>query len=193
MNTYDIITNRILAKMQQGQVPWRKPWTFQRPVNLVSQRPYHGINLLLLTMSEYETPYWLTFKQAQELGGTIKKGEHGTPVIFWKLLEVLDDTLEEGTEVKAKTIPYLQYSTVFNLSQIEGIERPEDTKPAREPLTACEAIITGFVDKPATIHTLEPRAYYKPATDTVHMPVKSSFISPEEYYTSDGQKVRFLW
>lgn len=184
MNTYEVITNRIIEKMEYGQVPWRKPWKFQLPRNFISKRPYHGINLLMLTMSNYDTPYWLTFKQAKELGGTIKKGEHGTPVIFWKLLEVLDDTPEPEEENKIKTIPYLQYYTVFNLSQTEGIATPENAQQAKEPLAACEAIIEGFTDKPETVHTMEPRAYYRPATDTVHMPTRSSFVSPEEYYST---------
>jgi antirestriction protein ArdC len=183
MNAYDIITNKIIEKMEHGQVPWRKPWKFQTPANLVSKRPYHGINFLLLTMSDYDTPSWLTFKQAKELGGSIKKGEHGTPVIFWKLLEVPDEA-PEAEETQIKTIPYLHYYTVFNLSQTEGIAAPKDAPQRREPLAACEAIIEGFTDKPETTHTLEPRAYYRPATDTVHMPSKSSFMSSEAYYST---------
>lgn len=184
MNTYDIITNKIIEKMEQGQVPWRKPWKFQAPRNLVSKRPYHGINFLLLTMSESDTPYWLTFKQAKELGGNIKKGEHGTPVIFWKLLEVPDDTPEQEAKNQVKAIPYLQYYTLFNFSQTEGIAEPVDVQKATEPLAACEAIIQGFIDKPETIHTMEPRAYYLPKTDEVHMPGKISFINPQEYYST---------
>jgi antirestriction protein ArdC len=183
MNAYEVITNRIIEKMEQGLIPWRRPWTNQTPRNFVSKRAYHGVNLLLLTLSEYESPYWLTFRQAKELGGCVRKGERGTPVIFWKLLEVLSET-PDGEEHKVKTIPYLRYSTVFNLSQTEGITAPADAPKALEPLTACEEIIAGFKDKPETLHTLIPSAFYQPATDTVHMPGKSCFISPEEYYST---------
>jgi antirestriction protein ArdC len=183
MNAYEVITKRILEKMEQGQIPWRRPWTVQMPRNLISKRPYHGVNLLLLSLSEFESPYWLTFKQAKQLGGRIKKGEHGTPVVFWKLLEVLNEKPEEQ-ENELKTIPYLQYSTVFNLSQTEGIPTPADSPQVIEPLEACEQIIRGFSDKPETTHSLIPRAFYRPAIDTVHMPSKSSFAKPEEYYAT---------
>jgi antirestriction protein ArdC len=178
-----MITNKIIEKMKTGQVPWRKPWKFQPPRNLVSKRPYHGINLLLLTLNEFESPYYLTFHQAKQLGGSIKKGEHGTPIVFWKLLETIDEQADHEA-IKTKVIPYLQYSTVFNLSQTEGIAAPTDAPPPLAPHAVCEEIIEGFVDKPQTVHTLHPQAYYQPATDRIHMPAKTSFISREAYYAT---------
>src|ERR687896_2768418 len=106
MNTYEMITNRILEKMKTGQVPWRRPWKFQPPSGLVSKRRYHGINFLLLTVNEFDSPYYVTFHQAKLLGGSIKKGEHGTPIVFWKLLETVD-TKTADEEEKTKVIPYL--------------------------------------------------------------------------------------
>ena len=183
MNIYEMITNKIVDKMKTGQVPWRKPWKFQPPRNLVSKRRYHGINLLLLTLNEYDSPYYVTFHQAKQLGGSIKKGEHGTPVVFWKLLETLEKATK-GEEERSKVIPYLQYSTVFNLSQTEGIQAPKDVPQPLVPLAVCEQIIEDFTDKPETIHTLLPRAYYQPATDRVHMPRKTSFANIEAYYAT---------
>ena len=78
MNTYEMITNKIIEKMMTGQVPWRKPWKFQPPRNLVSKRPYRGINLLLLTSNEFESPYYVTFHQAKQLGGSIKNQKRRT-------------------------------------------------------------------------------------------------------------------
>src|ERR671914_179406 len=167
MNTYEMITNRILEKMKTGQVPWRRPWKFQLPSNLVSKRPYHGINFLLLTVNEFDSPYYVTFHQAKQLGGRIKKGEHGTPIVFWKLLESLEKREENGEE-KPKVIPYLQYSIVFNLTQTEGIDVPKDAPKPLEPLEVCEEMIEGFVDKPQTVHTLLQNAYYQPETDSIH-------------------------
>jgi antirestriction protein ArdC len=183
MNTYEMITNKIIEKMKTGQVPWRKPWKFQPPRNLVSKRLYHGINLLLLTLNEFELPYYVTFHQAKQLGGSIKKGEHGTPVVFWKLLETLDKQADNEAEI-TKVIPYLQYSTVFNLCQTEGIEVPNDAPSTLAPLAVCEEIIAGFTDKPQTIHTLLPKAFYQPETDMIHMPAKTSFVSSEAYYST---------
>jgi len=86
-DVYQIITDKLIAILEQGAAPWRKPWTGGgAPANLVSKRAYNGINHFLLSASSYGSPYWLTFKQANDLGGHIRKDEKGTPVIFWKLL-----------------------------------------------------------------------------------------------------------
>jgi antirestriction protein ArdC len=183
MNVYELITNRIIQKMEQGYVPWRRPWTDQAPRNLVSKRAYQGINLLSLSLCEYDSPYWVTFRQAKALGGRIKKGERGTPVVFWKLLNVLDDS-EKDEKKKITTIPLLKYSTVFNLTQTEGIPAPAGTANTIAPLDACERIISGFLDKPETVHSRIPQAFYRLAIDTIHMPVKTSFLSTEEYYST---------
>jgi antirestriction protein ArdC len=183
MNTYEMITNRILEKMKTGQVPWRRPWKFQPPRNLISKRRYHGINFLLLTLNEFDSPYYVTFQQAKQLGGSIKKGEYGTPIVFWKLLESIEKIEENGDE-KPKVIPYLQYSTVFNLTQTEGIDMPKDAPIPIEPLAVCEEIIKGFADKPTTVHTVLPKAFYQPETDCIHMPTKYSFVSSEAYYSA---------
>jgi antirestriction protein ArdC len=103
--------------------------------------------------------------------------------VFWKLLETLEKSAENGEE-KPKVIPYLQYSTVFNLSQTEGLGVPKDAPKPFEPLAICEQIIEGFTDKPETVHTRLPNAFYQPATDSIHMPAKSSFVSSEEYYAT---------
>ena len=139
--------------------------------------------MISLALNEFDSPYYATFHQAKQLGGSIKKGEHGTPVVFWKLLETLEKSEENGEE-KPKVIPYLQYSMVFNLSQTEGIDVPKDAPKPLAPLAICENIIEDFRDKPETIQTLLPQAYYQPTTDTIHIPAKSSFVSSEKYYAT---------
>src|SRR5262245_9168960 len=86
---YDLITARILEKLQHDNVPWQKPWNVQAgiPRNLLSQKKYRGINVWVLGSMGYASPYWLTFKQAKEIGGHVRKGEQGSPVVFWKWLE----------------------------------------------------------------------------------------------------------
>ena len=74
---YEIITNRILEQLDKGLIPWRKPWISQMPKNLVSKKEYRGINVLMLSFSDYDSPYWLTFKQCKDKGGHVKKGEKG--------------------------------------------------------------------------------------------------------------------
>ncbi|RRA50215.1 DUF1738 domain-containing protein [Acidipila sp. EB88] len=90
---YETVTARILASLKAGVVPWSKPWRGNSkgtafPSNYRTGAPYRGINVLLLWGSPYASNYWLTFKQAQELGGTVRKGEKGTPIVFWKKLAV---------------------------------------------------------------------------------------------------------
>src|SRR4030095_8590264 len=87
------------------------------PRNLISKREYRGVNVFLLHAMMYESPYWLTFNQAKELGGHIKAGEKACPVVFWKWLEVQDAEKPSGK----KTVPFLRYYWVFNLAQCEGI------------------------------------------------------------------------
>ena len=93
MDVYEIVTEKIINLLEQGVVPWRKPWTSAGvPRNLVSKKPYRGINFFLLSASKYVSPFWLTFRQANELGGHVRKGEESTVVVFWKV----DDLNREG-------------------------------------------------------------------------------------------------
>ena len=81
---YATITNRFIEKLKEGTVPWQKPWLAAQ--NIISRKPYQGINALLLGSSDFKSPFWLSFKQALDLGGHVKKGERSTPVIYYKLL-----------------------------------------------------------------------------------------------------------
>ena len=132
---YDMITDRIIALLEKGVVPWRKPWKAGEatPRNLVSKKAYRGINAMHLSALEFSSPYYLTFNQAKNLGGHIQKGAHGIPVVFWKFVEAEDE--ETG---KKERIPLLRYYTVFNLDQVEGI--PESKIPAK-----AAAILTDFL------------------------------------------------
>src|SRR2546426_173684 len=97
---YEVITNRILALLEQGTVPWRQPWdrTAGMPRNLFSQRPYRGINIWLLTARGSPSPFWATFHQVKAAGGSIRKGERGVPVVFWKVYDTEDtDTGDRDT------------------------------------------------------------------------------------------------
>ena len=103
MKVYEIITSRIIEKLEAGIIPWHKPWQSVEgmPKNLISKKEYRGINVFMLAVQGYESPYWLSFKQAQELGGNIKKDEKGTPVVFWNWINQVDD------EEKEKNVPFI--------------------------------------------------------------------------------------
>src|SRR5687767_6828717 len=89
---YQVVTDKILEALERGVVPWRKPWQTHQgpPCNAVSKRPYHGINLVLLSLAPYQDHRWLTYKQAKELGGHVKSGETSALAVFWKPWEVSD-------------------------------------------------------------------------------------------------------
>jgi antirestriction protein ArdC len=177
---YQVITDRILALLEQGTVPWQQPWdsTMGMPRNLFSQRPYRGINIWLLTAMSYTSPFWATFHQVAAAGGTVRKGEHGVPVVFWKVYQGQPDP-ETGEATKHFV---LRQYTVFNATQLDGVAVPEiPTTPSRcTPIERCAQMVESMPHRPAILHGHQ-RAFYKPATDTLHMPIPACFHRPESY------------
>jgi len=187
VDVYQIITDRLISIMEQGIIPWRKPWNSGReggPLNLVSKRHYQGINCFLLACygSSFGTPYWLTYKQANELGGNVRQGEKGTPVIFWKMYDRKDPETESGI----RTIPVLRYYTVFNAEQCEGITIPapdESTWAEHDPIEAAEAVQLAMPNRP-TVEIGGTRACYSPSRDLVRVPELFRYERAEEYYST---------
>ena len=183
MKVYEVITDRILAALDEGTIPWRKPWKCGgAPRNLVTGKPYRGLNILLTAMQGYASPYWLTFKQATERGGQIRKGEKGTPVIFWnwQRRQVPD---QEG-EIEEKEVPYMRYYTVFNFSQIEGLALPGNEAAEKFALIAsCEEVLTKMPSPPSIVHGFS-QACYSWTKDQIRMPPRASFKSKESYYAT---------
>lgn len=184
-SVYDIVTERILDQLAKGVVPWRRPWAgaASAPKNIQSKKAYRGINAFLLSCAGYASPFWMTFRQAQILGGHVRKGERGMPVVFYKPLEVEDR--ETGED---KTIPLLRYSTVFNSSQCEGIliEKLVECAPRIEfePIAACESILAGMPANRPALHHGSAGAFYRPAADEVHMPDRNMFDAVGHYYAT---------
>ena len=180
------VTDRILSQLRAGVVPWKQPWTGSgfgvMPRNAVTQRGYSGVNVILLwaTAQErgYSRPHWLTFKQAIEAGGTVRKGEKGTTVIFVS-------TIEKEEDGKMRRIPFLKAFTVFNMAQCDGlpeaIEPPvKVTNPDTRDATADEFMAaTG-----AVINHGESRAYFRPSTDSIMLPAFETFASAGTYYAT---------
>ncbi len=184
IDAYQIMTDRICALLEKGEIPWKRPWHSnggQLPKNLHSKKEYRGINVFYLACAGYTSPYFLTYKQATTLGGKVRTGEKGFPVVFWKWLDGKDK--ETG---KDRKIPMLRYYTVFNVAQCEGLDDKipsiETPKLDFTPIERCEAVVSGYVGRP-TIRTGEDRAYYRPSMDLVNMPPRESFVSVEEYYS----------
>ena len=179
-SVYEIVTEQVIKQLESGVAPWRKPWRTEMPCNLVSQKPYRGLNVFLLASQGYASRHWLTFSQANKLGGKIKRGEHSSLVTFW---HVGDERLDaEGK----KTRPFLlRYYRVFNLCQTTGIAEKlglgESPRPAAS-IEQCEAIVTAMPNAPRMEQS--SAAWYRPSTDTVGMPARGLFSSTEEYYST---------
>lgn len=186
---YQEVTDRIVEMLEQGVAPWRSPimgaGTAGHPRNLASGKPYRGVNVFLLAFTAwsqgYGSSYWLTFKQAKAKGGTVKKGEKSTMVVFWNQYETEDRETGE-----AKTVPVLRYYRVFNAEQCEGIEIPDAStfEPVDfAPLDACHRIVAGYPNGPTIDHG-GSRAYYRPSTDSVRLPKPERFTAGEAYYAT---------
>jgi len=131
-SVYEIVTEQIIRQLESGVAPWHRPWTTQMPKNLVSKREYRGINVFLLASHGYGSPYWLTYKQAFDLGGNVRRGEHGSKVVFWKIDKY--EAEDADGQMVAKTSAILRYYTVFKLAdkyrpqsigEFIGLEKPK--------------------------------------------------------------------
>jgi antirestriction protein ArdC len=178
--------------LEQGIVPWRRPWSSAGlPRNLVSKKTYRGINSFLLSASKYISPYWLTFRQANELGGHVRTGEESTIVVFWKvddLKENAEDADHEQPEHKTRRRFLLRYYRVWNLEQCELPQAVLDKLPKIEthehdPIEAAEKIIAGMPNPPE-IQYAGSKAFYSSITDRITLPTRELFVSAEEFYAT---------
>lgn len=197
MNTtvdlYTAVTNQIIAALEAGTPPWVCPWDRSHgsaiPANLTTGRPYRGINVLLLNLQQivggYADNRWLTFQQASKLGGRIRRGESGTRIVFFKLLDRDDLTASTPPRSGRKVIPLLRSFTVFNAAQADGLPASLTAQePAPEgwsPVAAADALLSG---SGAHIQHGGNRAFYSPGLDLIQLPPLSSFGSPASYYST---------
>lgn len=185
IDVYQLVTDQIIALLEQGVIPWQKPWADAGiPMNMLSKRQYRGINLWLLLSLNYEQNLFLTWDQIKSIGGSVNKNEHGHIVVFWKPTQKKTD---EQPEDKQKHVPMLRYYKVFNISQCRDI--PEHLIPKVEntgvdqftPDMECEIIIKTMADAPTIVHK-QQQAFYAIDTDVINMPKKKSFTSVDSYY-----------
>lgn len=172
---YEMVTDRIIKELEKGVVPWRRPWVVNAAVNWTTQKPYRGINTLLLPPGEYAT-----FKQVSEAGGKVKKGERGHIVVFWRWIEKEDE--ETGEKEK---IPFLRYYKVFEINtQCEGLEsKRKELHFDHDPIAEAEKIVEGYRDRPE-IRYQSGRAYYVPALDFISVPPLNDYPKVEEFYST---------
>jgi antirestriction protein ArdC len=189
MDVYAIVTEKIISLLENGVVPWRRPWTSTGlPRNLITRKPYRGINYFLLSASKFVSPFWLTMRQANALGGSIRKGEESTIVTFWKIddaeQEETEDLDAEPKDEKSRRRFVLRFYRVWNLEQCELPQAVLDKLPKIEthqhdPIEAVERIIAGMPNPPEIVRA-GSKAYYSPITDRITLPPRELFESAAE-------------
>jgi antirestriction protein ArdC len=181
---YQSVTDRIIQALESGTAPWVRPWKSDRtggalPHNAVTGRSYHGINVALLwaeeTAKAYPASAWLTFKQAQELGGTVRKGEKGTAIVFWKFRDVKDS---ESGEIRK--IPMLRTYYVFNVAQCDDLKMPK-RRGLGAPIAETD-IDAMLASSEADIRHGGDRACYIPSRDQILMPKREAFRTLHDYH-----------
>lgn len=181
-DVYEMVTDRIIEQLEQGVIPWEKPWggVIDGAYNRISKRPYSLLNQMLLQHSgEYAT-----FKQWSELGGHIRKGEKAEIVVFWKL-QPYEDENADGEKI-IKQIPLLRYYNVFHVSQVDGIEPKELDLNEFEPIEEAERIKTEYMTREhlKILEKLTDKAFYSPTFDYIQIPCKEQYQNVEEFYST---------
>lgn len=187
---------KIIAMLEAGTSPWQQGWHSSRggmPYNPQSGTRYKGVNCINLFLAGYDDPRWMTYRQASEAGYQVRRGERGTPIIFYKFVQevtrldddgkpMLDENGKPEKELLRLSRPIVRLSYVFNAGQIDGIEPlPKEVSYTWEPQERAERILAA---SGATIKHDAGSAFYRPSTDTIHLPPKDSFEAPNYYYAT---------
>ena len=178
-NVYQMVTDRIIAELEKGSIPWKRPWT---GVNTGAyNKPYSLLNQILLGRDGE----WATFKQWTDLGGHIRKGEKSSFVVFWKI-QPYEDINADGEKV-VKQIPFLRYYNVFHISQVDGVE-PKAQKELKEveSIEAAEKIKESYKEREhiRIIETITNGAGYDPVMDYIQVPCRKQYTDANEFYST---------
>lgn len=182
-SVYEMVTDRIINQLEQGVIPWQKPWTGVRSgaYNRISKKSYSLLNQMLL---QHDGEY-ATFKQWQDLGGHVRKGEKSEIVCFWKIQPV-EEEHEDGTK-EVKQIPLLRYFNVFHISQVDGVKPLQaDELDDIEPIEKADQILGDYwLRENITVeHVASDDAYYSPRRDLIRLPLFEQFTDANEYYST---------
>lgn len=197
INVYEMVTNRIIETLEAGEIPWNKPWVWcERDIrtmafNRVSKRPYSLLNQLMLG----EAGEYASFKQWKQAGGHVKKGAKAQYVVFWKWLEVdnKDGEVDEDGNIIKEKIPFLQYDTVFHISQVEGVKPLTDKQLGIKEVEAkpfnaieeAEVMMHSYIEREHIgLKFGGDRAFYSPSKDYIQLPEKTAFVSRNKFYST---------
>jgi antirestriction protein ArdC len=190
---YAEVTQRIIVELEEGRVPWVQPWDASRCActmlgNAVSGRGYSGINVLILWAAgveqEFTSQRWLTYRQAEQAGGHVRRGEKGTVVCYADRFTPRDEADKAQSEDReARTVAFLKRFTVFNLDQCEGLpDALAAPTVTLDPIVAVEAVDTIIRASGADFRIGGGEAYYAPAQDFVAVPPQAAFHKPVDWY-----------
>ena len=200
MDVYQVVTDKIISLLEQGTIPWRKPWNSSSgiPRNLITNKEYRGINLLLLSCQEYSSPYWLTYRQVISKKGNVRKGEKASPVIFYRISspykvtgtsgdahESEPDLSNVASERRAGQKPayILKCYHLFNLEQCEGVTAASTGISHQfTPNEKAERVVAGMISPPEISYG-GSIASYSPVNDKIRMPTGDTFENGEQYYS----------
>lgn len=192
---YERVTDKIIAELEKGVRPWVRPWNGEHAAGRITRPlrangvPYRGINVVMLWAEAvekgYAAPIWMTFRQAQELGGHVRKGESGSLVVYASTFSKTETDGASGEETE-RDIPFLKGYTVFNVEQVEGLPEHFHT-PAQAPLDPVQRIAGAeafFAATKADIRHGGNRAFYSPGEDRIQLPPFEIFKDAESYYAT---------
>lgn len=195
-DVYARVTDKIIAQLEQGERPWMKPWNAEHAAGKITRPlrhnglPYSGVNVLMLWSEAadkgYSAPIWMTFRQAQELGGNVRKGEHGSLVVYANRITKTEHNEETGEDVEHE-IPFMKGYIVFNVEQIDGLPAHYYATAQAPQLDSAQRIDHAerfFGNTGATIRHGGNRAFYAIGPDHVQMPPFEFFQDPESYYAT---------
>jgi len=186
-----LITDRIISELEKGATPWVKPWRTLKgtpgegmPYNPASGTVYRGVNHFWLGMQPYALPHYVTFKQAQALGGTVKADQKGTPVVYWNVHR--KETTGDNGESVTSAYAFIKHYYVFNVEQCEGLNLPDMPEPPQVDWNSCDqadAIVSRLNLSGGLTHAGDS-AYFRPSSDAIVMPAMAAFDSRENYYAT---------
>ncbi|MER0204511.1 MAG: DUF1738 domain-containing protein [Nitrosomonas sp.] len=195
---HEQVAENLIEQLKKGVAPWQKPWEpgdllAALPVNPTTGKRYRGINSLNLMSRAHTDPRWLTYKQAISLGAQVRKGEKSTLVQYWKFTEEhikKDDSgnpvlNNEGQPIKDQVRlerPRVFYASVFNAEQVDNLPELSIKAPDWDPLERAERILQA--SNAVIRHGEADNAFYRPSTDSIHLPHKHQFLTPDRYYAT---------
>jgi len=193
-DVYTRVTDKIIADLEQGVRPWMKPWNAEHAAGRITRPlrhnglPYNGINILMLwpaaVEAGYSAPIWMTFRQAKELGGHVRKGEKGELVVYANTITRKEEN-DDGEEIE-QAIPFMKGYTVFNAEQIDGLpaQYTQLAAPVLDPVQRIAHAESFFAGTQAHIRHGGDRAYYAIHPDYIQMPPFEAFRDAESYYAT---------